>query len=110
MAGDAVGIDGSTSQFLYEKKVERDFEQKRADEKAAALTDQSIADKVPPKDGAYESAIAAGGGAIKALLQFFTGVLMFIIIVMVLAVVAYGASQVMQVVARPLAKFIGTTR
>lgn len=61
-------------------------------------------------DGAYEEVVATGGGAVKALLQFFMGVFMFIVVVMIIAVMAYGASQVMQTVAKPLAKFIGTAR
>ena len=91
-----------------------------AEDKAKLLEDQG-ADMVAPVDqppvasptswGAYEemsSPVAFGGGAVKSLLQFFMGLFMFIIVIMVLAVLAYGASQAMQAVARPLAKFLGT--
>jgi tetrahydromethanopterin S-methyltransferase subunit B len=87
-----------------------------AEDKAKLLEDQG-ADMVAPVDqsamswGAYEGEngpVAFGGGAVKSLLQFFMGLFMFIVVVMVLAVIAYGASQVMQAVARPLAKFLGT--
>lgn len=61
-------------------------------------------------NGFYEDSVASGGGAVKSLLQFFMGLFMFIIVVMVLAVLAYGAAQVMQAVARPLAKFLGTIK
>lgn len=93
---------------------------KSAEDKAKLLEDQG-ADMVTPVGqspvapamswGAYEGEngpVAFGGGAVKSLLQFFMGLFMFIITIMILAILAYGASQAMQAVARPLAKFLGT--